>query len=427
MFPTSLKNTLKNCKQAIKCTHFNWVEIATYALKWIPFSAICGIIIGVIASVFDYLVVQVNAHLPNRTPYIILFSLFVAAITGLFIRKDPSIAGPGINYVLNNMEKPQPARALIKKFTISVLALSGVFTAGREGPSFFMGSSISLYLSKTLRLNKTDKRKIALIGAAAFTSALLKAPLGGAIFALEISYISDMEYDSFPQVLIASVFSYIVFSFLRGKHSLMDIPTQNIPWSIHSIPLLMLLGIATALLIYIFLTSFHFARCISLTINPIARPIVGVVLAMPFLISLLSNDYLNLLNASVNYQALTNIATIQMPPFDAIKYLLLLLIIIPLTIGFGISGGLILPSLLMGAILGNIVGGMFSENAVLFTLSGMAAFLAATAKTPLAAIVLVLEISQTDLIIPLTASVIASYVFSYGLNAYTSQKQCKLN
>ncbi|AEA33574.1 Cl- channel voltage-gated family protein [Hippea maritima DSM 10411] len=421
------KDAIENCKESIKCTHFNWIEIAAYILKWIPFSAICGIIVGLIASLFDYFVLLINTTIPNKPLFVATFAVLVAMITGLYIKNDATIAGPGINYVLNHMEKPVSFKSLIKKFIISVLALSGVFTAGREGPSFFIGSSISLYLSKTIKLKEGYSRKIALIGAGAFTSALLKAPLGGAIFALEIAYVSDMEYESFPQVLIASVFSYLVFSFLRGKHSLMNLSGVSTAWSIHSIPMLMLLGLVIALATYIFISSFHFANCISSFIAPVFRPIVGVILALPLLVILLSHDKLDLLNASVNYQALTNISVIHLSIYQSLKYLLLMMSIIPLTIGFGISGGLILPSLIMGAILGNLFGGLFNENIVLFSLSGMAAFLAATAKTPLAAIVLVLEISQTDLIIPLTASVIVSYIFSYGVNAYTSQQECKLN
>ncbi|WP_022670531.1 chloride channel protein [Hippea alviniae] len=421
-----IRESLKTCKQTAKCTHINWAYIVIQTLKWIPFSILCGTIIGLVAAGFDIAVVKINNFLISHKTALILFPIIVAITTGILIEKDTSIAGAGINYILNHLKEAAPPIKLIKKTLISILALSGVFIAGREGPSFFIGSSLSLYLSKLFKIDNSLKDRVALIGAGAFTSALLKAPLGGAIFALEIRYTSDMEYEFFPQTLIASIFSYMVFSFFRSKHSLVSISSANISYSIHSLFLLMVLGIVISIMAYIFITIFHLSNCLSGFARPILRPLIGVVFALPFIFIIAKYNSIDLLNASVNYKALSNIANLTLNPYYALIMLFLTMASVSLTIGFGISGGLILPSLIMGALLGNIMATVFGENLTLFALSGMAASLAAVAKTPLAAIVLVLELSQTDLIIPLTASVIVSYIFTYGLSIYTSQKACKL-
>ena len=426
MLLQNLKEKINICRDLLNCTNFNWIQILSYILKRVPFSMVSGITIGLVAALFDFCVVKLNSILVSNTLYIKAFPLIVAFVTGLFVYKDPAIAGAGINYVLNNLREAVPIGSLVKKFIISVLALSGEFIAGREGPSFFMGSSIALYISRLFKMVDIKKEDIALIGAGAFTSALLKAPLGGAIFALEIRYVSDMEYESFPDVLIASIFSYLTYSYFRGVHSLMNLNTAAINWGLASIPILMITGIVVSAVAYLFINLFHFSNCLIGFKKPFLRPIIGTLLALPFIILLLSNDTLNLLSVSVNYKALTTIATSQVGVLNASIDIMFIMAITSFAIGSGISGGIILPSLIIGALLGNLISTIFSQNLSLFVLSGMAAFLAAVAKTPLAAIVLVLEMSQTDLIIPLTSSVIVSYILTYGVNIYQSQKVCRL-
>ena len=426
MLLPNLKEKINICRNLLNCTNFNWIQILSYILKRVPFSVASGIAIGLVAALFDFSVVKLNSILVSNTLYIKAFPIVVAFITGLFVYKDPAIAGAGINYVLNNLREAVPIVSLIKKFIISVLALSGEFIAGREGPSFFMGSSIALYISRFFKMADIKKEDIALIGAGAFTSALLKAPLGGAIFALEIRYVSDMEYESFPDVLIASIFSYLTYSYFRGIHSLMNLNTADISWGLKSIPILMFTGIVVALVAYLFINLFHFSNCFINFNKPFLRPIVGTFLALPFIILLLTNDTLGLLSVSVNYKALTTIAVDHINVVYSLIDIIFIMAITSFAIGSGISGGVILPSLIIGALLGNIMSTIFSQNLPLLVLSGMAAFLAAVAKTPLAAIVLILEMSQTDLIIPLTPSVIVSYILTYGVNIYQSQKTCRL-
>jgi H+/Cl- antiporter ClcA len=52
----------------------------------------------------------------------------------------------------------------------------------------------------------------------------------------------------------------------------------------------------------------------------------------------------------------------------------------------------------------------------------MGSALAAAAKTPLAAIVMITEMSHDDVVIPMTAAVITSYLTSFGYSTYLGQK-----
>ncbi len=420
-----IKNKTINCKNSVECIGLNWIAVIRYLFKWIPFSMIVGVVVGCVAAGFDYLLVVFNALLVSNGYILHLFPFFVAVVTGIIISNDEKVAGAGIAYILSNINETIGLKTFLLKIAASFMALSGVFIAGREGPSFFMGSSISSYLSKFFNIEENFKDYVVLIGAAAFTSALLKAPLGAAIFALEIRYVSDMDYKSFPQTLIASILSYMVFSYFRGAHTLITLNGVR-SWHIGVLPYLMLLGVVVSFFVYLFVMLYNFSLCLSGYIKPFYRPIVGVVLAVPIIYILFEKDIFGILSVSVNYQALNFLVQTQISVVTSLVYIFSIILLISLTIGFGISGGLVLPNLLIGAFIGNIFGSMFPADFVIFTISGMAAMLAASAKTPIAAIVLMLEISASDLVIPITAAVMVSYLFTFGINIYASQKSCRI-
>ncbi len=420
------KNKLYNCINSIRCIHLNWIDIVKYLLKWTPFSIIVGVAIGIVASLFDYLLVEINIFITSNWYVLHIFPFFVAVLTGIIISIDSKTEGPGIGYILNNINEKIYFKTFIYKFISSLFALSGVFIAGREGPSFFMGSIISSFFSKWFKIDREFRDYVVLIGAGAFTSALLKAPLGGALFALEIRYVSDMDYKPFPQVIIASVFSYMVFSYFRGIRPFLEL-NSTVSWNFGVLPYLMLLGVIVSVFVYIFVTSYSFASCLASYVKPLYKPFTGVLLALPLIFIMFNHDGYKMLSVSVNYEALNTIIQTHLTLANIALNILIVILLISLTIGFGISGGLILPNLILGALLGNAVGLLFPHYLILFTMSGMASMLAATAKTPIAAIALILEISSSDLVIPITFAVIVSYIFTYGINIYTSQKVCRLD
>jgi H+/Cl- antiporter ClcA len=118
---------------------------------------------------------------------------------------------------------------------------------------------------------------------------------------------------------------------------------------------------------------------------------------------------------------LSDIANYKFPITTDIAVVVGTIVITSLTLSFGIPGGLILPVLILGSAIGNIFGHFFPQQLITFTLAGMGAALAATAKTPLAAIVMITEMSHDDVVIPMTAAVITSYLLSFGYSTYLGQ------
>jgi len=398
-------------------------EIIQYIVKWIPFSIVVGIATGIMASIFDYTIVEINKNIIANKKICVIFPLSVGIITGLIIHRFPGVSGPGINYIIWHLrEKGRiPAICMLAKFVTSALALSGAFLAGREGPSFYIGAGVGEWLGKIFKITEKEKKYTALIGAGAFTGALFKAPLGGAIFALEIGYLYDIEYKPFSQTLIASVISYSIFSWFRGMHPFIEINTIPV-WNIKHIPYFVLTGMVASAITYLFAIHYSLLNRISLSIKPIIRPIIGTVMAIPLLIFIISITNIHLLSLPVNYTPLTNLIEYIYPVWELLLIIVVTILFISLTLGFGISGGLILPNLLIGAAIGNIFGHIFPSEIATFVMAGMGSSLAASAKTPLAAIVLLTEMSGTNVVIPMAVAVITSYIFSFGISMYKAQQ-----
>ena len=105
------------------------------------------------------------------------------------------------------------------------------------------------------------------------------------------------------------------------------------------------------------------------------------------------------------------------------------------TIGSGGSGGVFAPSLVIGAMLGGLFGGIFhfffpgiitEATTSAFVLVGMAAFFAGAAKVPIAAILMISEMAGSySLLVPLMLTSVVAYSLSGGWTIYEKQEKTR--
>jgi H+/Cl- antiporter ClcA len=414
----------KGCARTNLKIRFDVVSIAYFFGRWIPFSFAIGIVTGSVAAFMDVLILNINRFLTSYPPVLVVYPVAVAVLVGLALKLDSRVGGPGIGFSVIHIKTKLyvPLKTALLKFATATLALSGGFIAGREGPSFFLGVAIGEWLGKAYGFGKRFKNLLGLIGGGAFTGALLKAPLGSSIFAMELENMYDLDYRPFVPMIIASIVSYLTFSFFRGEHSF--IPLQHEPrWDLASIPYIVIMGFVISAVTYLYTFLFHTATCASKWFGTFKRPIAGTLAAIPLLgiLYLITQDT-DILSAPAHMGIVAKLAEVPMPVWKDILIVLFTIAITSLTLAFGIPGGLVLPNLLIGAAIGNMFGNFFPEQIVMFTLAGMGAALAAGAKTPLAAIVMVTEMSHADVVIPMTAAVITSYIHTFGFSLYLGQE-----
>jgi H+/Cl- antiporter ClcA len=153
--------------------------------------------------------------------------VFVSIAAGLTVYLAPTAAGSGVAEamgMLNGVLYPDfiSFKALVVKLFGLGFAVSGGLCAGKEGPLVHMGSIVGImtaYLPIKFMIffrNDFEKRKLMAAGIAAGVSAAFGAPIGGSLFAYEISKPNTFWSFSLTwKVFFAASISTFVLSILK--------------------------------------------------------------------------------------------------------------------------------------------------------------------------------------------------------------------
>jgi CIC family chloride channel protein len=312
-------------------------------------------------------------------------------------------------------------RDTVSKTLASVVTIGFGGSAGLEGPSLLLGGGISSFITRKLGLNQKDIRRLFLCGAAAGFSAVFKAPLTGILLALEIPYKRDIETEVFIPASIASITAYFTSAITIGTETIFPQPTLLMPTLsilLHAI----LLGILAALVALAFMETFERTNslvkklAVKLSMSHIAI-IGGLVVGV---IGLFYPEALGLGYDFIHKTTLAKLGELSLSTLIAV--LLFKIVATSITLNFGGSGGLFVPSLYVGGALGLIYAQILDiEPPTLCVMLAMAAVLAATSKTLLTSITLVAETVGPSFIIPTVVSAAVSYFLTGNRSFYKSQ------
>ena len=298
---------------------------------------------------------------------------------------------------------------------------------GLEGPSLYLGTGIGDTLQRRFpRLFSAQRRRLLLVaGAGAGVAAIFKAPATGAIFALEVPYQDDLARYMLGPTLIASATSYLVFVGIHGTSPLLSV-TGSPPFSFKDLAAAVVLGALAGVGARVFAWLIRHAKKVVSTVPAFVRiPAAGAALAAIF--------------AAARLAAGQNLTT--GPGYDAIRWALdpthsvwLIATILVLrclatsaTIAGGGVGGLFIPLVVAGSAHGHVVGGsIHALDTSLFTVIGVAAFLGAGYRVPLAAVMFVAEATgRPGFVVPgLLAAVVAELMM--GRRSVTAYQQAPL-
>ncbi|MFW9906234.1 MAG: chloride channel protein, partial [Candidatus Thorarchaeota archaeon] len=322
------------------------------------------------------------------------------------------------------------------KIIASATTLGSGGSAGREGPIAQIGSGFASLLGQKLNLNPRELRTLVVSGCAAGIASTFNAPIGGALFALEILMSEGGPTALFIPIIVASVVGVVVGQSLLGTNpTFTDFP----PLTFHDpslIPLFIILGlicgIGSALWIKFFYKSEDIFEqvCNKLEIPDFLQPalggfFVGLILIITF--AYVGNQWETYTIMGRTYLPMEAVfkGLLLVGPVSMVLTILIILFILKalstvFTIGAGGSGGVFAPTLFLGVMLGAIFS-IVIENIIqitnvplaLFALLGMAAFFAGTGRAPLTAIIMTAEMMDDYfLTIPLMFVVAISWVTS---------------
>ncbi len=361
------------------------------------------------------------------------------AISGFLVYKfAPEAEGHGtdaaINAFHNNKGKIRPRVPLIKTIASAITIGSGG-SAGREGPTAQIAAGIGSMLIDFFRLSDADRRTAVVVGIGAGVGTIFKAPIGGAIFAIEVPYKKDFETKAIFPAIVASAVGYSIFGSIVGFTPLFGYITTT--FDPLRLPFYAILGLIAGALAIFYIWFFYKVHdgFKSLKIKKYYKPIIGAAVAG--LIALMFPEVM-----AVGYgwvQLLINNNALALPTFGL--PLLLILIMLPIakivatsfTISSGGSGGVFAPGIFVGASLGfvyaillhSLLPALFPSVAPLVII-GMLAFFGAAGKVPISVMLMVIEMTGSLELLPAAMIAVAfSYLASGGRSIYRSQVDSK--
>ena len=320
------------------------------------------------------------------------FAILLAAafVVALLLRWEPYISGSGIPQVEGEMQgqlKPNWWHVLAAKYAGGLLAIGCGLSLGREGPSIQLGAMTAKGFSRMTRRMRTEEKLLITCGASAGLSAAFNAPIAGVLFSLE-----EIHKNFSPEVLLSTMASSITADFIsRYVFGLKPIFTFDIPQMMpmshygHVIALGVILGFLGVL----------YNRTIALSQDLYQKlPYRTLRLAIPFLLAgVLGFTYPQVLGGG--HPLVEAISTEQLALGALCLLLTVKFLFSMISFGSGAPGGIFLPLLVMGAIIGGIYNGALGEPALLgnFIILGMAGCFTAIVRAPITGIILISEMT----------------------------------
>ncbi len=312
-------------------------------------------------------------------------------------------------------------RIPLVKAVASALTIGSGGVAGREGPTAQIAVGLGGVLARTARLRGQERRILLVASMAAGLAAMFQAPLGMAIFSVEILY-SGMIFES--EALIYTVVSAVTGYAVKGLFDGWS-PIFAIPSGLSFTPLelvgYVVLGVCAGGLGAVLPTLFYRVRDFfrRLPGPPHLKPALGGLA-----VGLIATLAPQVLGTGYGWVELALAGHLSL-----VTLLVLLLLKGPtmaLTIGSGGSGGVFAPTITLGAALGAVVGTLLGavapEGAVPavapFILVGMAAVFAGAARTPISTLIMVAEMTGGyGLIVPAMLANTVAFVVQSSLTS----------
>lgn len=298
------------------------------------------------------------------------------------------------------------------KIIASAITIGTGGSAGREGPTALFSAGIGSIYASLKKSSNRERRLLVLIGMAAGLSAIFRAPIGTAIFAVEVLYNDmDFEADALIYTLLGSLVAYIVNGFFVGWMPLFNFPDHFSVINPETLFYLLILGIAGGLVGVVLPNLFYGIRDVfhKIPVKPHFKPAIGAlgvgIIALWFP-QVLGGGYgwiQEAIDGKILFWLLPIILVAKMLAFA-------------LTVSSGGSGGVFAPSLFLGAVLGSFFGLLFGQSSAVFAVIGMAAVFGASARVPLATLIMVMEMTSSYQLLAETAlTVLVAYLLQVYL------------
>jgi len=382
-----------------------------------------GLLAGIVTVSFEYLIHFITELIGTNVAFTkksFLWGGFLILISGwLTTRFFKTTAGsgvPGVKIALAVYHGKIPLKDTIAKYVTTVLSLSSGISLGKEGPVVTISSGIGSFLGRFFHLSKKRVKALVAVGSAGGIAAAFNTPISAVVFTME-EVVGDLNAKALGSIIISAVVAAVTGHVLMGDRVMFSQLYYELG-DPKELFFYLIIGIAAALTGPLWMKT-------TLGLRKVCRQILithrlSLIFLAFLIVGALSLIHPAVLGSGHNYlekQLLSEILDWK------VLGLLFILKFFATSICYasGPSGGLFMPTLLIGATLGSFVGTIcqfiFPEIAATsigaFAIVGMGAYFATIIRAPFTSILIVFELTRDyNIILPVMIANIAAYMIS---------------
>ncbi|MGY5808103.1 voltage-gated chloride channel family protein [Rhizobium sp. LEGMi198b] len=410
--------------------HYRFQQLRSI-FKWIILVVPMAAVVGSLCALFLWSLDRATAARFDH-PWLIFLMPVAGFLMVLVYQRFGRGAEGGNNLIVEQIHEPGggvPLRMVPFILVSTVLTHLVGGSAGREGTAVQLGGSIASAFAKLFRLSHAEVRILLMAGIAAGFGAVFGTPIAGAVFALEVLTIGRMQYEALIPSLMAAIAADWTCHAWGIEHVQYHIVyLAGTPASTFHLDTLLLAKVGIAGVLFGLM-----ARCFSELSHGMSaafksicayaplRPVIASAILIGLVYVLGTREYLGLGVWSPNANDATILGFFDPARIDYWSWFWKAVFTI-VTLSSGFKGGEVTPLFFIGAALGNAVAAVLGAPVDLFAALGFIAVFAGATNTPLACMIMGIELFGATHTVYFAVACFLAYICSGHTSIYLSQR-----